>query len=83
MSISPSHIGDEQAPVLLATDIAARVMAARVAVGYSIEELAVTCGLTSAEIGGIESGKDHSPEKLRRIANALRVPASEFLSGEI
>ncbi|HXV31988.1 MAG TPA: helix-turn-helix transcriptional regulator, partial [Sinorhizobium sp.] len=44
---------------------------------------AVTCGLTNAEISEIESGKDHSPEKLKRIASALQVPISHFLPGEI
>jgi transcriptional regulator with XRE-family HTH domain len=83
MSISPSDVGDEQAAILLASDIAARVRAAREAVGYSIEALAVTCGLANAEISDIESGKDHDPAKLKRIASALQVPISHFLPGEM
>ncbi|WP_173514706.1 helix-turn-helix domain-containing protein [Sinorhizobium psoraleae] len=51
----------------------------REAVGYSIEDLALTCGLTGAEITRIEQGADVNPGRLRRIAAALRVPASMFL----
>lgn len=82
MSISPSHIG-EQASLLPASNIAARVRAAREAVGYSIEDLAVTCGLTSFEINEIENGGDHDPAKLKRIAGALQVPISDLLPAEV
>ncbi|OHV78768.1 helix-turn-helix transcriptional regulator [Ensifer sp. LCM 4579] len=82
MSISPT-LGEEQAPILLASDIAARVRAAREAVGYSIEDLAVTCGLTSVEISDIESGGDSDPAKLKRVATALQVPISHLLPGEV
>ncbi|APG86865.1 hypothetical protein SAMCFNEI73_pB0123 (plasmid) [Sinorhizobium americanum] len=39
----------------------------------------MTCGLTGAEITRIELGDDVDPDKLRRIAAALRVPTSTFL----
>lgn len=52
----------------------ARVKIARIARGYSIEDLAVTCGLATSEIASIENGDDADPSKLRRIASALRVP---------
>ncbi|WFU49169.1 helix-turn-helix domain-containing protein [Sinorhizobium terangae] len=55
------------------------VRRAREAVGYSVDDLAVTCGLTGAEITRIEIGADVDPDKLRRIAAALRVPTSAFL----
>ena len=83
MSISPSNIGDNKAAPMLDGDIAARVKAAREAVGYSIEDLAVTCGLANVEISEIESGRDFSPAKLKRIAGALQVPVSHFLPTEI
>ncbi|MBP2233536.1 transcriptional regulator with XRE-family HTH domain [Sinorhizobium kostiense] len=82
MSISPSHIG-AQASLLPASNIAVRVRAAREAVGYSVEDLAVTCGLTSVEINEIESGSDHDPAKLKRIAGALQVPLSDFFPAEV
>ncbi|WEX75457.1 helix-turn-helix transcriptional regulator [Sinorhizobium numidicum] len=83
MSISPSNIGDNQAAAIVSNDVAARVKAAREAVGYSIEDLAVTCGLAIVEINGIESGMDSSPEKLKRVASALQVPLSDFLTVEL
>lgn len=82
MSISPT-LGEEQVPILLASDIAARVRATRETVGYTIEDLAVTCGLTSVEISDIESGSDNDPAKLKRVATALQVPISHFLPGEM
>ncbi|MEK1902722.1 MAG: helix-turn-helix transcriptional regulator, partial [Rhizobium sp.] len=51
----------------------------RSAVGYSIEDLAVTCGLANGEILEIENGESADPAKLRRIAAALQVPVSAFL----
>jgi transcriptional regulator with XRE-family HTH domain len=60
-------------------DIGDAVRQSREAVGYSIEDLALTCGLTGAEITRIELGADVDPGKLRRIAAALRVPTSAFL----
>lgn len=43
------------------------VRAIRDSVGYSIEELALTCGLAISEITDLESGTDADPIKLRRI----------------
>ncbi|WP_085034674.1 helix-turn-helix domain-containing protein [Ensifer aridi] len=60
-------------------DIGDAVRRSREAVGYSVEDLALTCGLTGAEITRIELGDDVDPDKLRRIAAALRVPTSTFL----
>jgi transcriptional regulator with XRE-family HTH domain len=47
---------------------------AREAKGYSIEDLAVTCGLTTDEIRDVELGLDASPSYLRRVAAALGLP---------
>jgi transcriptional regulator with XRE-family HTH domain len=51
----------------------------RDSVGYSIEELALTCGLAVSEITDLESGTDADPIKLRRIAAALRLPEDALL----
>ncbi|MBB4189208.1 transcriptional regulator with XRE-family HTH domain [Sinorhizobium terangae] len=59
-------------------DIGHAVRRFREAVGYSIEDLALTCGLTGAEITRIEQGADVDPGRLKRIAAALRVPTSMF-----
>ena len=56
------------------------VKALREARGYSVEDLAVTCGLAISEIIGIESGDDEDPGKLRRIASALGIPEDLLLS---
>jgi transcriptional regulator with XRE-family HTH domain len=58
------------------------VKAAREAVGYSIEDLAVTCGLANLELTEIEDGRDADPAKLKRIASALQLPLSALLPGE-
>ncbi|MEZ2130736.1 helix-turn-helix transcriptional regulator [Sinorhizobium sp. CB9] len=62
--------------------VGVKVRALRESVGYSIEDLAVTCGLTNSEISDIEEGRDSDPAKLRRIASALQVSLSAFLGAD-
>ncbi|MCA1371849.1 helix-turn-helix transcriptional regulator [Bradyrhizobium sp. BRP14] len=59
-------------------DVGGAVKQSREALGYSVEDLSLTCGLTGAEITRIELGADVDPARLRRIAAALRVPTSTF-----
>ncbi|AVA25052.1 helix-turn-helix transcriptional regulator (plasmid) [Rhizobium sp. CB3171] len=80
MSISLNNFNEVPPQAVHADDVAARVKAARETVGYSIEDLAVTCGLANEEIIGIEDGADIDPAKLKRIANALQLPPSAFLA---
>nr|WP_085033081.1 helix-turn-helix transcriptional regulator [Ensifer aridi] len=80
MSIAPASIGDQHASLMAKDDIAARVKSAREAIGYSIDELAVTCGLTHVEIADVESGTDIDSAKLKRIARALQMPVSNCLT---
>jgi transcriptional regulator with XRE-family HTH domain len=56
-----------------ADDAASRLRIARAQMGYSIDDVAVTCGLTSDEINAVEDGSDHDPLHLKRIAAALNV----------
>ena len=42
--------------------------------GYSLTDLAETCGLTEMELARIESGEDVTIPYLKRIAAALRCP---------
>ncbi|UVK37321.1 helix-turn-helix transcriptional regulator [Mesorhizobium sp. AR10] len=68
---------------LAATEVApdhSALRAIRETRGYSIEELSLTCGLSSNEIADIENGKDADPSKLRRIASALRLPESALVT---
>jgi transcriptional regulator with XRE-family HTH domain len=60
------------------TDNALRAI--RMAKGYSVEHLALTCGLAINEIMDIESGKDADPAKLRRIAHALQLPEDALIA---
>ena len=50
------------------------VKATREVLGYSVEDLALTCGLTVQEIIDLENGTAHEKAKLRRIAVALKLP---------
>ncbi|TCL75695.1 helix-turn-helix transcriptional regulator [Rhizobium sp. BK251] len=63
--------------------VGSRVKAAREAVGYSIEDLAVTCGLAIPEISAIEDGSDADPTRLKRIAAALQLPLSALLGADV
>jgi transcriptional regulator with XRE-family HTH domain len=79
MSISLNNLDASKATAMTAINVAAAVKAAREAVGYSVDDLAVTCGLVADEIQEIESGEDADPAKLRRIAAALQVPLSSIV----
>ncbi len=81
MSITISHLETSNASTVPQFEIGAAVKRSREAVGYSIDDLSETCGLTRSEIAHIEIGADTDPVKLRRIAAALRVEASAFLAG--
>lgn len=53
----------------------------REARGYSVEDLAVTCGLSVDEITAIENGEDADPDRLRRIASSLGLPETVLIGG--
>lgn len=55
------------------------VKALRESKGYSVEELALTCGLAIGEIAAIEAGDDTDPGRLRRIASTFGLPERAFL----
>jgi transcriptional regulator with XRE-family HTH domain len=50
------------------------ITSARKTAGYTLEQVAITSGLTAAEISAIESGKDIEDGKIRRLALALKIP---------
>jgi transcriptional regulator with XRE-family HTH domain len=69
-------------PEAVATAIAAgenAVKATREFVGYTVEELAVACGLAADEIARIESGDDSDLARLSRVAHALGLPEDAVL----
>lgn len=78
-----SSIKSFSPPDTVAAAIAAganAVTAIREAMGYSIEDLAVTCGLAVDELTDMESGDIADDDKLRRIASALGFPET-FVTG--
>ena len=80
MTISMNDFASANGTKLSPQPIAAAVSEARHAAGYSVDDLAVTTGLVNDEILGIENGTDADPAKLKRIASALKVPVSKFLT---
>ncbi|MCO5732017.1 helix-turn-helix transcriptional regulator [Rhizobium sp. SSA_523] len=53
--------------------IASTLADARRAAGYSLDDLAITCGLTVDELEAIEGGSDLDPARLQRVASALQL----------
>lgn len=78
MTSTDSHFLPDTAAAAIAAGVNA-VKALREARGYSVEDLAVTCGLSIREITGIENGEDADPDRLRRIAAALRLPETALI----
>jgi transcriptional regulator with XRE-family HTH domain len=79
MSITPSNLNSSKASLVPCSEIGTAVRRSREAIGYTIDDLSETCGLTSDEIAEIELGAEADPAKLRRIATALQVAPSTFL----
>ncbi|WP_117190894.1 helix-turn-helix domain-containing protein [Rhizobium terrae] len=80
MTISINNFASANGAKFSPQHIASAVAEARRAMGYSIDELAITTGLVGDEILRIENGTDADPAKLKRIAAALKVPVSQFLA---
>jgi transcriptional regulator with XRE-family HTH domain len=80
MSITLSNLDSSNASTVPQIEIGAAVRRSREAAGYTIDDLSETCGLTGNEISRIEIGADTDPTKLRRIAAALKVEPSAFLT---
>ncbi|UHS64028.1 helix-turn-helix transcriptional regulator [Agrobacterium vaccinii] len=55
---------------------ASKIAAARSTCGYTVEQLAITCGLTAHEISALEDGSDINPSHIQRVAAALQIPLS-------
>jgi transcriptional regulator with XRE-family HTH domain len=82
MSIAVNNFDNLGHGAIAGGTVASRVKAYRESAGYSIEDLAVTCGLANSEITAIEDGSDADPAKLRRIAAALQISVSALLETE-
>jgi hypothetical protein len=66
-----------------AATVDSALRAIRMAKGYSVEHLALTCGLAISEIVDIENGKDADPTRLRRIAQALQLPEDALFGASV
>ncbi|WP_283192960.1 helix-turn-helix transcriptional regulator [Rhizobium sp. AN80A] len=78
MSRYYGNIEDSNVPTSLTTDLGEAVRAARHLAGYSIEQVAVTCGLTETEIAKVESGHEGDQRLVTRIAKALGMTATSL-----
>ncbi|CUX52291.1 helix-turn-helix transcriptional regulator [Agrobacterium genomosp. 3] len=76
MTISVSELNSDHE-----TDapFAKKVLTARTLAGYTVEQLAVTCGLTTTEIHALEDGTDSDPSRIRRVAAALHIPVETVI----
>lgn len=81
MNISPNHSDPPQIQIADIHHVGNRVKQSRLAAGYSLDDLALTCGLTSAEILRIEDGVEIDMQHLRRIAPALQIPLDTLIEG--
>src|SRR5690606_26830935 len=79
MSISMSNFATATEKSISPQGAASAVAQAREAVGYTIDHLAVTTGLTVDELTAIERGEEIDASRLQRIAAALGLPATTFL----
>jgi DNA-binding XRE family transcriptional regulator len=76
MTISVTHLySSDQTD----TPFAEKIAAARHTAGYTIEQLAITCGLTVEEIVALEDGSDSNPSHIQRVAAALQIPLSSIV----
>jgi transcriptional regulator with XRE-family HTH domain len=79
MSISLNNLDKSNVEAVPSVNVSAAIRAAREAIGYSVDDLAVTCGLLVSEILEVENGDDTDPAKLKRIAAALQMPLTAFI----
>jgi transcriptional regulator with XRE-family HTH domain len=81
MNLSLNRIDRSQDQIINVLDVGNRVKQARQAAGYSLEDLAETCGLTIVEISRIEDGVEIDLQHLRRIAPALQTSFDQLVEG--
>ncbi|MFN7024644.1 MAG: helix-turn-helix domain-containing protein [Pseudorhizobium sp.] len=80
MSISMNNFDAATDTKVSGEQVAAAVAEARLAVGYSLEQLAVTTGLTIDQLTAVENGEGADASLLHRIATALGLPAATFVA---
>jgi transcriptional regulator with XRE-family HTH domain len=81
MNISFNHLDRSQDQIVDVLNVGNRVKQARLTAGYSLEDLAETCGLTIVEISRIEDGVEIDMQYLKRIAPALQTSVEHLVEG--
>ena len=81
MNISANHLDQSEDKIIDVSHVGSRVKQARQSAGYSLEDLAETCGLTIVEISRIEDGVEIDLQHLKRIAPALQTSVEHFIEG--
>jgi len=82
MNVSLNHLDKSNSVIIDVASVSERVRLGRKAAGYSVDDLAVTCGLTVDEISRIEEGIEIDLQHLKRIAPALQTSLDNLLEGE-
>ena len=82
MNISLNHLDPSQDQIVNVAHVGNRVKKTRLAAGYSLEDLAETCGLTVVEISRIEDGIEIDTQHLKRIAPALQISVASLLKDD-
>ncbi len=76
MTISISQPDSDQET---SAPFARKILAARNHAGYTVDQLAITCGLTTTEIRALEEGTDSDPIRIKRVAAALNIPVEAVI----
>lgn len=82
MNISVNHLDRSQDHIVDVMNVGNRVRQSRLAAGYSLDDLAATCGLTVMEISRIEDGIEIDMQHLKRIAPALQTSVENLVEGD-
>jgi len=83
MNIPLSRLDLSQDQIIDVLNVGNRVKQARMTAGYSLDDLAETCGLTVVEISRIEDGLEIDMQYLKRIAVALQTPVDHLIQGNL
>jgi transcriptional regulator with XRE-family HTH domain len=76
MTKSFGNIEDSDVPAQVHATLGEAIRSTRLNSGYSIEQVAVTCGLTEFEIAKIEAGRLVDERLVARISRALKIVPS-------
>ena len=82
MTISIDQLNLSEDQIIDVSHVAQRVKSSREAIGYSLDDLSETCGLTKAEIARIEDGIEIDLQHLKRIAPALQLSITSLLENQ-